>query len=258
MKRFLILAALLCAAPALAADHNNLDAGRPLRFDDATPIAFREQSLEVGFGLSVPRRRPLGLGLDAEYLYGAALNTQLGLGFSPSAGGRADASGTAFDLGDVSLSALHSFNREVGNTPALAVRGDVLLPSGRGSRGPAFRLRGILSKSVRPYDRLHLNLDLNLAPYAPRGEREIDPGLVLGYSRPLGYPHHFATTGLAELALQAGPRAGAGPVLSAGIGVRRQVGVRSVLDAGLQSDLAGFGGAPRDRVRLVAGYSFSF
>ena len=42
------------AAPARAVDHNNLDAGRPLRFDDAEPLAFREQSLELGFSLGLP------------------------------------------------------------------------------------------------------------------------------------------------------------------------------------------------------------
>src|SRR5437762_568643 len=83
-------AALLLAVPARAVDHNNLDGGRPLRFDDAEPIAFREQSLELGLGLNWPRRRALGLGLQAEYLYGFALNSHLDVGFEPSLGGRAE------------------------------------------------------------------------------------------------------------------------------------------------------------------------
>jgi hypothetical protein len=42
------------------------------------------------------------------------------------------------------------------------------------------------------------------------------------------------------------------------VGIRKQVGFRSVLDLGIQSDIAGSNGAPRDRVRLVAGYSYGF
>jgi hypothetical protein len=47
-------------------------------------------------------------------------------------------------------------------------------------------------------------------------------------------------------------------VLGVGVGLRKQVGYRSVFDLGIQSDLAGWKGAPRDRIRLVVGYSHGF
>jgi hypothetical protein len=260
MRRFasVALALGLIASPAGAVDHNNIDANRPLSFDDAEAVAFREQSLEVGLGLGWPQNRPLGLHLDAEYLYGFALNTHVSLGFEPSIGGRAEDRDTRFDPGDVSVGLLHNFNREYGRTPAFSLRGDVHLPTGRESKGIAFRLRGIMSKQAGQYGRLHVNVDLNANPGAARGDRTFHPGLVLGYSRPIGYPTHFATTGLAELSVRAGEERGTGPVIGVGVGMRRQVGVRSVLDLGIQSDLAGFDRAPRDRVRLVAGYSYGF
>jgi hypothetical protein len=254
------MAALLLstALPAGAVDHNNVDAHRPLTFDDAEAIAYREQSLEFGLGLGWPKGSPIGLELEAEYLYGFALNSHLALGFEPSIGGRAGEESTAFDVGDVSVGLFHNFNREYNNTPAFSLRGDLFFPTGRESSGVGYRLRGIMSRQAGRYGRLHVNVDLNGNPGASRGERKIHPGLVLGYTRPVGYPTEFTTTGLAELAVQAGPESGTGPVVSAGVGVRKQVGVRSVVDVGLRSHIAGLDDAPRDYLRVVTGYSYSF
>jgi len=260
MRRFLLAAVVtaLWAVPARAVDHNNLDAGRPLGFDDADSLAFGEQALEFGLGLGWPRHRPLGLDLDAEYLYGFARNSHVSLGFDPSIGGRAGEGGTAFDVGNVSLGLFHNFNRQYGGMPAFSVRGDVFLPTGRDPEGVGFRLRGIATRQAGQYGQLHLNVDLNGQPGAGRGQRVLYPGLALGYSRPLGYPTRFDTTGVAMLSVQAGRRSGTGPVIGIGVGLRRQVTVRSVLDVGLQTDLAGANGAPRDRLRIVAGYSTGF
>jgi hypothetical protein len=260
MKRLLLIGGLaaLLAGPVLATDHNNLDAGRPLDFDDADPVAFREQDLEIGFHLGAPRAKPLGFGAGAEYLYGFSLNSQLMVGLDPRAGGRAGSGETGADPGNLTLGALHQFHREHGRTPAFALRADVALPTGRGSRGADFRLRGIWTKSVRQYDRVHLNLDLQAATDPRRGSWPVNPGMILGYSHPLGYPRRFDRTFLAQLGVQAGPRVGAGPIVTVGVGVRQQVTVRSVLDIGLESDAGTFNGAPGDRVRLIAGYSTAF
>jgi hypothetical protein len=249
---------LLLSAPGYAVDHNNIDAGRPLTFDDAESIAFRERAIEMGFGLGVPKGRPVGLELDGEFLYGFALNTHLSIGFDPSIGGRADTEDTDFDFGDVSVGLFHNFNREIGNTPAIAVRGDVFLPTGRDSDSVGVRLRGIASKTVRQYSRLHLNVDLSFNPGADDDEREFTPAFSLGYSRPLGYPRRFTRTGVAELSVLPSAERGQGPVIRIGAGLRQQVTVSSVLDLGIQSDVAGFDGAPRDRVRLIAGYSTGY
>jgi hypothetical protein len=252
------LLVLLAAAPLHAVDHNNLDAGRPLRFEDADSLALREQALEVGLELRAPRHRAAGVEAHAEYLYGFALNTHLALGFAPSAGGRAGSRDTSFDVGDVSLGVFRHLNREYGRTPALALRGDVFLPTGRDSQGVDFRVRGIAGKTMGQYGRLHANLDLNMAPDPEAGEREFHPAFTLGYSRPLGYPRRFDRTGLVALSVASGPESGKGPVVSLGAGMRQQVTVRSVLDVGLESDVAASRGAPRDRVRLIAGYSTAF
>jgi hypothetical protein len=254
----LVLAGSLSVTPALAVDHNNVDAHRPLTFDDAESLAFRERSFEVGLGLGWPEGAPLGVSLAAEYLYGFALNSHISLGFEPSIGGRAGEESTSFNVGDVSLGVFHNFNREYNGTPALSLRGDLSFPTGRDSEGVGYRLRGIMSKQAGQYGRLHLNVDLSGNPDPPPGERTFHPGVTLGYTKPLGYPTTFTTTGLAELSVQAGSESGTGPVVSAGLGLRKQVGVRSVVDLGLRSDVAAFDDAPRDYLRLVAGYSYGF
>ena len=253
-----LAAASIAAAPAFAVDHNNIDANRPLSFDDAEAIAYRERAIEAGASLNFPRGRSTGLELEAEFIYGFALNTHLNIGIDPSVGGRAESADEDFDIGDVSIGLFRTFNREMEGTPAFALRGDVALPTGRDSRGVDVRLRGIMSKVLNQYDRWHLNADLNFAMDPEPGERSFYPGLILGYSRPLGYPRRFDRTGVAELAVQGSPEKGEGAVVSVGVGLRQQVTVRSVFDVGVRSDVASFKGAPRNNLQIIAGYSYGY
>jgi hypothetical protein len=245
------------ASSADANDHNNIDANRPLSFDDAESIGYREQALEMGAALIVPRGRSVGGEFELEYLYGFAPNTHLNIGIDPSVGGRADKEDTRFDPGNVSVGVFHNFNREYNNTPAFAVRADAYLPTGQDSRGVDFRLRGIASKTVGQYDRLHLNLDLNVNTEAESDEHTVVPGVIVGYSRPLGYPRRFDRTLVAEVGARGGEEKGDGAIVSAGVGLRQQVGYQSVIDIGLKGNLA-TGNGERSEVRLVTGYSFSF
>jgi len=254
----LLLLAVLAAPAARASDHNNIDAGRPLRFDDAETIAFGERDFEYGLSLGFGRGRAAGLGLTAEYLVGVALNTHVSVGIDASVGGRADnGNDTGLDIGGVGIGVLHNFNREYGGTPAFSLRGDVFLPTGRGgAHGADLRLRAILSRAHGPYGRLHLNADAVFAIDPGENERTFRPALTLGYSVPLGYPTRFDRTGLAEIGIRSGEERGT--VVSGGVGLRQQVTPRAVIDAGIQSDLAGSRRAPRETLRLVAGYSTAF
>ncbi len=82
---------VFAASSAHAVDHNNIDANRPLSFDDAESIGLGEQALEVGAALVVPRGRDVGGEFEVEYLYGFAPNTHLNVGIDPGVGGRAGA-----------------------------------------------------------------------------------------------------------------------------------------------------------------------
>ena len=100
-------------------------------------------------------------------------------------------------------------------------------------------------------------MDLNAASDPRDGERNSTPGLASGSLTPR-LPAQVHPTGLAESAVSAGRDSGRGPIVRLGIGMRQQVGVRSVLDLGLESDVAAFNGAAGDRLRLIAGYSYGF
>ncbi|GAB4237380.1 MAG: hypothetical protein Kow0049_23070 [Stanieria sp.] len=250
-----IALALISQNPALAADHNNIDANRPLSFDDADSIGFREQAIDLGAALTIPEGESVGGEFEIEYLYGFAPNTHLNIGIDPSIKSEDDE--TEFNIGDLSVGVLHNFNREYNNTPAFALRGDVAFPTGNDSEGVDFRLRGIASKTVGQYNRLHLNLDANFTTATEDEERSFVPGIILGYSRPIGYPETFTRTFLAEVGVKASKVENDGAVVSLGVGMRQQIGYQSVLDLGIQGYLAGESGDSNE-LRLIAGYSFAF
>jgi hypothetical protein len=245
------------ASSARAVDHNNIDANRPLSFDDAESLGLGEQALEVGAAFVKPSGKTAGGEFEVEYLYGFAPNTHLNVGIDPSVGDRADTDDTDFDPGDVSVGVLHNFNREYDNTPAFAVRADADFPTGRDSQGVDFRVRGIASKTVGQYNRLHVNVDLEVKSQPESDERRVVPGLILGYSRPLGYPRRFDRTFLAEVGVRGGDEEETDPIASAGIGLRQQVGYQSVVDIGVQTNFTG-SSEERNDVRFVAGYSTAF
>ena len=254
------LSLLLTALPALAIDHDNIDAGRPLRFDDAESIAFRERAVEFGLAAYSPfRRGGIGVGFAAEYLYGFKVNSYYSVDFDPSVGARSGSGDKRFDAGNIGLGLFHNFNRETLTRPAFSARVDAYLPTGRGSRGTQFRLRGIMSRTFNQYSRFHINVDANVQTSARDGERSFLPTVTLGFTRPLGYPTYFNRTGLAEVGVRASQETGRGAIFYGGVGVRQQVTVRSVLDLGMQSDFAVTNsGAARDNVRLIVGYSTQF
>ena len=250
-----IAAALSVAERALAVDHNNIDANRPLNFDDADSIGFREQALDLGGALLIPEGESVGGEFEIEYLYGFAPNTHLNIGIDPII--EEDNDETEFSIGDLSVGVLHNFNRDYNNTPAFALRGDAAFPTGNDSEGVDFRLRGIASKTVGQYNRLHLNLDANFTTATEDGNRSFVPGAILGYSRPIGYPTNFTRTFLAEVGVRGSEIEDDGTVVTLGAGLRQQIGYQSVLDLGIQGDIAGEEGEPNE-LRLVAGYSFAF
>lgn len=255
-----LLSLLLTALPARAIDHDNIDGGRPLLFDDAESIAFRERASEFGLSAYSPfRRRGLGLGFSTEYLYGFQVNSHYSIDLDSSIGSRSESSDKRFDVGNIGLGLFHNFNRETLKTAAYSARGDIYLPTGRGARGVEFRLRGIMSRTFNQYSRFHINVDANVQTNPGGGDRSFIPAVTVGFTRPLGYPTYFNRTGLAEIGVRASQESGRGAIFYGGVGIRQQVSVRSALDIGVRSDFAATNtGAARDNVSLIAGYSTQF
>lgn len=252
---------LLCASLfslfglAHAVDHNNLDEGHPLEFDDAGAVAYREQSVEFSLGTAKPEKGKAQVQGSVEYLYGFARNSHFSIGVDSA--WRDDGDGKRrWDAGEVSLGVFHNFNREYGNVPALSLRADAYLPTGRDSQGVDFRLRGIASKQWGARGRLYLNLDAFFKGNADGDERGFVPGIIVGYSRPLGYPARFDRTVLAQFGYKANSLKGENGVATVGVGLRQQIGVQSVFDIGMLSDLSG--GPSREKWKLTVGYSRQF
>ena len=254
MKKLCLLAVLVGSTLAWSTDHNNIESGRPLSFDDAYSIAYGERAIELGFALDTFRRRGPDYGLKAEYKFGFAMNQDIAIAFEP----HYSSSDRRGDFGNVEIGYFHGLRREIGNAPALGYRVDFGLPTGRGSRGADLRFRGVATKAHGQYDKLHLNLDLNMATDPVAGERRHTLGAVLGYSKPLGYPRNFDQTMVAEFAINQSRMKGEGVIGSFGIGLRRQMSPRAVIDVGVSTDLFTTDGAERSPLRFALGYSVSF
>lgn len=256
-KPFVVLGIALStsAIPALAVDHDNIDAGRPLDFDDAETIAFKEKAIEFGAAVVKPKDGKVGAVGEVEFLYGFKKNWHLNVGVDPSYLSQSGGSRRG-NIGDVSIGVQHNFNRETESSPAFGFRADAYLPTGRDSSGVDYRLRGIASRHIGRYGRVHLNLDLNVNNKPKVGERKTMPGVILGYSQPLGYPTRFDRTFVAQIGYRANEERSESGITTLGVGIRQQITPRSVFDIGLKSDVTG--GANRNSLQLVAGYSTAF
>ncbi len=239
--------ALLCliASSAWAIDHNNLDEGRPLRFDDAYPIAYGELSAETGARFALNRHQTDRFAFLLEVLYGAYWNLHVGVGSTLSTQPRTiDESEKS---GDLRTFALYNFNQETLRLPALAVKLNLDLPTGVRSHGVDTTLTGIVTRSFGPA-RAHLNVGYEFIGSASDGGRDGRYNVVLGAQYPLGYPRHFDTTLLADIFTQQTVRSGAANPAGVEVGIRRQIAPLVIIDAGVGTEFTG----PAERTSFFA------
>lgn len=254
MKRMVFLASLALAGSAFATDHNNIEKERPLRFDDAYSIAYRSIEFQNGFRFDTFNRERPVYNFRSEVQYGFAKNKDFSVSLEPTYSA-ADGK-TRLSVGEFSY--FEGIRREIGDAPALGYRVEVGLPLDGTRRGVETRLRGILTKSLHQYDKIHVNLDLSYSTSQNAGERSMTVGGILGYSSPIGYPKHFNTTLLAEFGVEQS-RLDAGRVNGwLGVGMRRQMSPTSVFDIGFQTDVFSAKGASKSPLRFTLGYSVNF
>lgn len=210
---------LVPAACWAQSDHTNVEDGHPLGFDDAYSIGYGERSF--GFSRSFGPANDFHVGAT----YGFAKNEDFMIGY--------DTSGK-----ELELSYFRGLRREIEEHPGLAYRVSAHVPR-NGSANVT--IRGIVTKPLGQFDKVHLNVDFLLAT-------ELGFGATIGYSSPLGLPRHFDTQFLAELggAVQSGQR----PMTRFGVGLRHQVNPVTVADLGIQ--------VSSKETRLKFGMSVSF
>jgi hypothetical protein len=256
--------------PAHAIDHKNLDEGRPLRLEDAYPIASGEWAIEAGAGFTLQRQGADRGFFPVEILYGAVSNLQVGLGSTLSTDPHEADEPTK--SGDLQASVLYNFNQETLSLPAFGLKLTVNFPTGVDSSGVDVEVKGIVTKS---FDRLSVHLNaayefLDGSDTSARGvtvssrgarlstseERDSRYKLALGASYPIGAPLHTRTTVLGDLFTEQGSRRGEDNVAGVEVGVRHQLTRRVVLDAGVGTEFAG----PADRSSFfgTVGLSWGF
>jgi len=256
MTRMAVLvgvAVLFIATDAVAIDHTNLDEGRPLRLEDAYPIAHGEIAVEAGAGLTLQRRGPDRGLFGVELLYGALPNLQLGIGSLLSTDPRAIDEPPR--SGDLHLSALYNFNQETLVLPAFAAKIGLNTPTGVGARGFGVGLKGIVTKSV---DRLglHLNAGYEFLTASRDGERDGRYQLALGASYPIGAPQFTRASLIGDVFAEQSVHRGEATTVGTEIGLRYQLTPRVVWDVGMGTELAG--PAARSKFFMTTGFSFGF
>jgi hypothetical protein len=240
-------------ADAYAIDHKNLDENRPLRLEDAYPIASGEWALEAGAGVTLQRRSADRAVFPLEVLYGAAPNLQLGLGATLSTDPRDIDEQTK--SGDLQASGLYNVNQETLTLPAFGAKVTLNLPTGLDSAGVDAEVKGILTKSFERLS-LHLNGGYELLSGTDREERDARYQVVLGASYPVGAPRYTRTTVITDVFTEQSPRRGESNVLGAELGFRHQLTPRIVLDAGVGTEFAG--PADRSQFFFTTGISAGF
>lgn len=189
------VAALLLLASAASAqtDHRNLEENLPTVVEDATPTAYlnREFQLATYYDRGTGKDSKDLFVVDPRLEYGFARNWQARIN-APFRLGSASKTGS----GDVGLEAFYNFNQESLTTPAFALSGRAILPSGRDRRGVDGQIKFLATRTILPaknLDRVHLNLTyrVNVQPYAE--ERRGQFSGALGYSRRLG-PNYLLVT----------------------------------------------------------------
>ncbi|HEV8306733.1 MAG TPA: transporter [Methylomirabilota bacterium] len=268
---FLFAVALLAAGipRAYAIDHANLDEGRPLRLEDAYPVATGEWTVEAGAGFTLQRRGPDRGFFPVEVLHGAFPNFQLGLGSTLSTDPHEVDEPTK--SGDLQLSALYNFNQETLSLPAFGLKLTVNFPTGVDSSGIDLEVKGIVTKSFGRLS-LHLNAAYEFltsdtdtrrvtvsshgAPSITSDERDGRYKLAAGASYPVGAPQYTRTTVLGDLFAEQGSRRGEASVVGVEVGFRHQLTYRVVVDAGAGTELTG--PAERARFFVTAGVSIGF
>ena len=245
MSRFspLALAGLLAAAPAGAQQISNLESGRPVTMDDATPLAPGSLSFSADYAYArrldnVDYAGPafslvggvvpgLELGAETRLLTNPRLNASRGIG-----------------SGDLDVHLLGAVRKESAGAPGLAVRVDAFLPTGFASHGTNLSAEVIATRSFDSF-RLHATLgDIYVGSTRPSQRRNEVYG-VLGFDVPAFGPWRTDTVAMADVVVRQSVLTGGNVSVGVELGLRHRIGMHTLFYAGLMSEVAG----EPDRVR---------
>ncbi|HVE79214.1 MAG TPA: hypothetical protein VNA89_10150 [Gemmatimonadaceae bacterium] len=178
LRRVAVLAsALLVAAPAAAqTDYHHLDAGRPLRVEDAA--AAERHAFELHLAPLRLERSDAGATrarLEPKLAYGILPRTELEIRFPLLF--RSRAAGARAGLAGIGIGALHQFTPETSLLPAIALSAGVHLPAGAAAPEQTALTAKLLATRSVGATRLHVNAALTslAAPSSGGGGCSPDP-----------------------------------------------------------------------------------
>ncbi len=247
-RRLVALLLVGCAGSSGAqTDYYNTDDRRPVRIEDAYAIERRGVELQAApLRLERTTGGAYRWGLEPELAIGLLPRTQVELSL-PFVVADGPSGRSASGLAGVGVSALHTLNVETTTLPALALRGDVLLPVGGFGPGRVYpSLTAIATRTYR-LARVHANAQVT-AGSARRasGAGELSrwlAGAAVDHTFPLrsllvtGELYARRPFGMRDDGASAGSHQ---PVeWNAGVGTRVQLAPRWALDAGAGRRLTG-------------------
>ena len=246
---------LLTAPTALAQYVGDLEPDRPVSVEDARPVAFREFSASADWTYNKREEDLNDHGPGFSLLYGAARGLEVGAAIRyVTRPGRNSLRGIS--SGDLFLHGLYAIRGEDAAWPALAVRVAVQLPTGLESKGTDVHATGLATRSFESF-RIHGNLHWTHIERTNAGERHERVEGIAGVDFPVGPRYSTDTLLVADASLRSNPVIAGTAIFTLEAGLRRRIGMRTILFAGVGSELTGEH-RDRDRVRLRAGFTRAF
>ena len=234
-----LVAAGLAEGAAGQTDYYNIDAGRPVRLEDAYPTERYAFELQLApFRLERQRAGVYDWGIEPEIAYGLFPRTHIELGFPLAYSDRA--AGRASGLAGIDLSVLHNLNVETRSVPALALAADAVLPVGGLAPDRAYiAAKGIATRTYG-FARFHANASYTFGARAAAeatGVEELSrwlAGVAVDKTLPLR-----SMLVIGELYAREPLVSGADVEWNAGAGIRYQLSPRLAIDGGLGKRLTG-------------------
>lgn len=224
----LLTAIAVPAAARAQTDYYNLDAGRPLRVEDALVIerhAFEWQIAPLRF--SGARGRKTAFAVEPELAWGVFPRTQFEIGVPVHSAG---VGGRTLGAAGVDVSLLYALNAETLTWPALALSVGAVVPAGPfGPEQTLVTLGGIATRTMSA-GRVHVNASVTPGAETRGGASDASRWRVgLGADRTFVVQSTLLGADVvAEQAVEGGE-----VEWSAAVGMRRQVGPRSAVDLGV-------------------------
>ncbi len=222
------------ASTALAqTDYYNLDAGRPLRVEDARTIERHALEWQLApFRASGSGNNTATMAVEPHLAWGALPRTQVEVGIPIER--RRVAGRTAIGGAGLDVSVLHALNAETMSTPGLAVGASLLVPLGGMSAEATYGAVRAIATRTFTAGRIHVNAGYGIGP-TPSVASDGAPDLArweVGVAADHTFPLRSMLIG-AEIVARAPMSSSLGTEWSAATGVRKQLSPRLAVDAGV-------------------------